>query len=70
MIQARNSPRFALEALAPRWVFGEVFGQHLDGNVPIQPLVLRPVHLTHPSLADLFDDAVVTKGATDEILHN
>jgi hypothetical protein len=27
------------------------------------------VYLTHPALADLFDDAVVAEGATDEVSH-
>jgi hypothetical protein len=28
-----------------------------------------PIHLAHPSLADLVDDPVVAEGATDEVLH-
>jgi hypothetical protein len=27
------------------------------------------VHLPHPTLADLVDDAVVAEGATDEVSH-
>jgi hypothetical protein len=33
----------------------------IDRYIPIQPLVVRAVHL-----ADLLDDAVVAEGATDE----
>ncbi|MBD3853454.1 MAG: hypothetical protein IFJ96_01625 [Acidobacteria bacterium] len=44
-------------------------GQHLDGDVPIQALIVRSVDLTHPALADLLDDAVVPEGSTDEVLH-
>jgi hypothetical protein len=30
---------------------------------------MRPIHLTHPTLADLLDDAIVPEGATDEVRH-
>jgi len=30
---------------------------------------MRPVHLSHPALADLVDDAVVAQSATDEVSH-
>jgi hypothetical protein len=40
---------------------------HLYRHIPIQPLVMRPVNLAHPALADLLDDAVVPEGATDEV---
>jgi hypothetical protein len=30
---------------------------------------VRPIHHTHPTLADLLDDAVVAQGVTDEVSH-
>jgi hypothetical protein len=69
MIQARNRLRFTLETLSPRWIFSKVFRQNLDRDVPIQTLVTGTVYLPHPTLADLFDDAVRAEAATDEISH-
>jgi len=34
-------------------------GQDLDGRVPPQPLVARPIDLTLPALTELFRDAVM-----------
>jgi hypothetical protein len=36
---------------------------------PTQPFIMRSVDLAHPALADLPDDAIVAKGATDEVSH-
>jgi len=36
---------------------------------PIQPLIVRPVHLPHTASTDFGDDSVVAEGATDEVLH-
>ena len=44
-------------------------GDLIYRHVPIQPFVMSPVNLTHPALADLFDDAVMAEGAIDEVLH-
>ena len=44
-------------------------GDLIYRHVPIQPFVMSPVNLTHPTLADLLDDAVVPKGTTDEVRH-
>jgi hypothetical protein len=57
------------EQLGPRLVLRYRRRQHLDRHIPIKPLVVGPVHLAHPAFADLVDDAVVTEGATDEVLH-
>ena len=43
--------------------------EDLDRHVPIQSLVVGPIHHAHPALADLVDDAVVAEGATDEVSH-
>ena len=59
----------ALESFEPILDASDLLRQHLDRHVPIEPLVMRPVHLTHPTSADLLDYAIVTEGATDEVSH-
>jgi hypothetical protein len=45
------------------------FRQHLHRYAPIEVLIMCPIDLTHPTLADFLDDAVVAKGATNEVSH-
>ena len=40
-----------------------------DGHVPIKPLIVGAIDNTHPALADLLDDAVVSEGLTDKVCH-
>jgi len=40
-------------------VLGELLRQYLDGHLTAQVGVLSPVHLTHASLADLFEDFIM-----------
>ena len=47
MGQPRDRAGLALEALAA--VVSDARREHLDGNVPIQARVARPVDLTHPT---------------------
>jgi hypothetical protein len=53
----------------PALVSSHFLRKHLDGDIPIQPLVAGPVDHPHPTRTDFLDDAVVAKRATDEVLH-
>ena len=48
---------------------GHRVGQYFDGDVSIETFVVGPVDDPHSALADLFGDAVVAQGTTDEVLH-
>jgi len=61
VVQRRNGLRFALEALAPRWIRRELWRQDLDGDRPVEPGVARPIHLAHPALAEQPLDDVGTQ---------
>ena len=59
----------ALETGQPLRVLRQLFGQHLDGHVPVESLVAGPEHHAHPAGSDLLDDAVVPEGLTSQIRH-
>ena len=59
----------ALEAGEPLRVLRHLLGQHLDGHIPLEPLVLSPVHHAHSAGADLLDDAVVAECLTNKVCH-
>ena len=61
MVQARDGPGFALEALETGWVGSHVGGKDLEGHVAIEPSVPGAVHLAHASGADEGVDFVRTK---------
>jgi hypothetical protein len=42
---------------------------HLDRYIPIELLVMRPIHHPHTTCTDLLDDAVMTERTTDEVTH-
>jgi hypothetical protein len=69
MVQLGNGLGFSFEAGQTINILSHSLMQHLDCHIPIQPLVVRPVDLAHPALADLLDDAIVPEGATDEVSH-
>jgi hypothetical protein len=52
MVQARNSPRLALEALAALVVAGKMFRQHLDSDGPVEARVFGTIHLTHAASSE------------------
>ncbi len=41
------------------FVLGELIGQDLDRHVPAEFGILRPIDLSHPSLANRLDDLVM-----------
>ena len=42
-------------------------GDLIYRHVPVEPFVMRPVHLSPPASADLLDDAVVAEGGADHL---
>src|SRR5512140_433208 len=47
MVQAREEPRFPLEARSPLFAFKEFFRQDLYRDLSIEARIPRPVHLAH-----------------------
>jgi hypothetical protein len=62
MIQGGSSLRFALEAGQGLLIFGNFVRQELQRNKAAKLYVLSFVNHTHPSPAELIDDAVVRDG--------
>ena len=58
MVEFGDGLGLAFEAADPVGVLSHLLRQHLYSHIPIQPLVVRPVHHPHPAGADLLDDAV------------
>ena len=58
MIQCREQFGFSLETGRSIWIGGKCIRQDLEGDVALEPGVLRPVDLTHPARADGRDDFV------------
>src|SRR5690349_5718278 len=58
MRQTRCEPRLALEARTELFVGGEVLRGHLDGGVPVRPLVACEIDRRHAAAAELALDAV------------
>ena len=65
MVQSRGRLRLTLEAGQGLGVFGDIIGQKLQGDKPVQGYVLSLVDDTHPSTAELLNDAVVRNGLAD-----
>ena len=69
VIQRGEELGLSFEAGEPLLILRHRLGQHLDRHISIQPLVLASIDFTHPTSADLLDDAVMPERATDEVLH-
>ena len=65
MVQRREDFGFALEASQTFRVSGDVRGQHLDGDVPLQVGVSGPIHLPHSAFAKLGGHAIKTNHSPD-----
>ena len=61
MIERREQLGLALEARQPVGVLGEKIRQDLDRHLAVERGVERAPHHTHPTLADLLDEAVVAE---------
>ena len=58
MIQRGNGTRFAFEAGAQIFAFGDVFGQDLDRDGAVEPGVAGFVHFAHAAGAERGEDFV------------
>src|SRR3984893_15157287 len=67
MVQCRRSLSLSLKAGQCLRVLGYFIRQKLQGDKSVQGYVLGLVHDTHPTAAQLLDDAVVRYGLTDEL---
>ena len=52
MIEARSEPRLAEKALAKLGVVDVTRREDLEGDVPVEASVVRPVHLAHAAASD------------------
>ena len=64
MVEGGDRAGFALEALAPLLVAGQLFRQDFDGNQAIEPGVARLIDLAHAAGADQPDDFVGAEART------
>ena len=58
MVQRSERLRFPLESGDALGVRGQRLGQHLDGHLAIKGRIRRPIHLPHPTHADLGGDLI------------
>jgi hypothetical protein len=58
MFELRQRVRFPLEPRQPFGIGAQLRGQDLDGDVAVQPIVLRAKHLSHSAFTDLAGDAI------------
>ena len=58
MIELRDGPGLAIEALPELRIGSERFRQDLDGDRPIEPRVARFVDFSHPARTDLGGDFI------------
>jgi hypothetical protein len=65
MIQGGSSLRLALETGESLGIFGYFVGQKLESDKAMEPGVFRLVDHTHPTAAQLLDNAVVRDGLAD-----
>ena len=66
MVQARDEPGFAVEALAAFRVVREMLGKHLDGDQPPESCIERPIDLAHSPGRNQALDFVAVERTTDE----
>ena len=66
--QGGDGPRLALEAGQSLRVLSENIRQDLDGNLPVQVIVVSPVYDSHAPLADPLEERVVQKSAAHKVI--
>ena len=67
MVQGGQNLRLALETRQPLRVLGKSFRQDLDGDVALEPHVMRTVDFAHTPGTELIEDAVVGNGLADHM---
>ena len=65
VVQGRRSLRLALKTGERLRVAGDLIGQELESDKPVQPSVFGLVDHTHPTTPELLDNAVVRNGLVD-----
>jgi hypothetical protein len=68
VVQRGGGARVAPEARPRARIRGELGGQELERDKPLEPRVLRPVDNSHPAAAELSHDAIVGHGPTDQVI--
>jgi hypothetical protein len=66
VIESARGSRFLLETSEAIRFGGDGGRKDLYRNVTMKGLVMRAVHHTHPTGADLLDDAIVGKRSADQ----
>ena len=69
VVQTACRDGFLREAPVALGVAGCRLGKDLDGDLALQPGILRPVHLAHPTRAEWTDDLVRTETRRRTCLH-
>ncbi len=59
MVEGRQRLGLAAKAAEPLRIFGKLSGEDLDGHFPVQLGIQGPPHLSHASLADRSQEAIV-----------
>ena len=65
IVERRRGARLAAKPLDRLGVLGDVVGKKLERNIPAEPVVSGLVDHAHPTPAQLFQDAVVRNGPTE-----
>ena len=67
MVQSGRRTRFPAEALQRLRVFGNIVRQELQSDKASEFGILGLVHHTHPTAAQLFEDAVMRDRLSDKL---
>jgi hypothetical protein len=70
VVEGGGRTGFSLESFESLIVFGESFGQELEGHETAELSVLGLIHHTHTTAAELFQDAIVGNGRTNHMERN
>ncbi len=67
--EARSASSLLLEARQALGIVGEALRQDLEGDVPPEPIVVRPVDLSHPPGPDQVEDLVGSAAGSGSQAH-
>jgi hypothetical protein len=59
MVERRGRPRLPLEPLDGEGIPGKLFGKKLEGDLPPEARIFRPVNDSHPAASELLSDVVM-----------
>src|SRR6266487_4849921 len=66
MVERRCGPSFTLKTAQGRCITRQIFGDELERDGTVKPRIFGFVHHTHPTAAELLDDAVVRERLTNQ----